>query len=114
MFTKLLLKLSPLTKYLTIAGLVGAFLFGIYVSHLYYNDKINDINLSFNKAQLAYVNRIIEADNEYVDKMTKYRHVMETRLQELHNELSKPDYQCPIPDDGIKLLNDAIKGTAAN
>jgi hypothetical protein len=114
MFTKLLLKLSPITKYLTIAALVGAFLLGGYLSRIYYIGQIAEQDRQFMAQTNRYLERIIEKDNEYNKKIFNLNQQLIIINNRLKDEINKPEYQCPIPVDGIKLLNDAIKGTAAN
>lgn len=111
MLSNLLVKLSPFTKYLTIAALVGAFLCGVYLTRMYYKGELAQLDAAYTNHVNKYLERAIELDNEYNNKIKALSHKLVILNEKLNNELSKPDYLCPIPDDGIRMLNDARKAT---
>lgn len=78
---------------------------------MYYIGEINEQNTQYVLQANKYLERIIEKDNMYNQKMLDLRNQLIIINKRLNDEINKPEYQCPIPDAGIQLLNDALKGT---
>jgi hypothetical protein len=106
--TKLLAYISPFTKYLYLAGLVGAFVCGLGLAKMYYTGEI----AKDERAQLAqttrYLERVMELDAAYAEKIKDINKRLVVTQEILNEELAKEQYACPIPADGIRLLNDAL------
>lgn len=109
--SKILAFLSPITKYLGMIGMLGALLFGAWSAHIYYSEKIAATELAYNQRLVRYSEQLISLDRDYSIKLSKYKNQLIVTQRKVHEEVTKPDYSCLIPDDGIKLLNDAINAT---
>ena len=109
MVTKLLALISPLTKYIYLIALVGAFIAGVGVTRLYYTGEIKENETAVLAQTNRYLERIMDLDKAYSDKIKRINKELVVTQEILRNELAKPEYSCPIPADGIGLLNDAIK-----
>lgn len=108
---KLLSWMSPFTKYLMIAGLVGAFVAGAGITRLYYTQEIAQNERAILAQTTKYLERVMELDKDYADKIKDINKRLVVTQEILNDELAKDEYVCPIPDAGIGLLNDAIKAT---
>lgn len=106
---KLLALLAPWTRYIQIALLVVAFGGGVWITKEHYQAKIQTIEAENNRAFLNYQNRIIEKDAEYREALTGIQTQLRIVQGQIKNEVAKPEYSCPIPADGVGLLNNAIR-----
>jgi hypothetical protein len=106
---KLLAFFSPWMKYIWVVLLVASFGGGVWITQNHYQAKIQTMKTENDKAFLAYQNRIIEKDYEYRVALAGVQNQLKVVQGKLKNEVSKPEYSCPVPDDGIRLLNDAIR-----
>lgn len=100
--------LSPITKYLTLVGMIGAFVFGIGVTRTYYLGIINKQDAALAQKHSEYLSKVIDLDQQYVIKMDKLKKELTVTQKALKDETKKPAYSCPIPDAGIGLLNSAL------
>ena len=108
MWLRFIAFLAPFSRYLMIIGLLGAVAFGGWTMRNYYVAKIKSTELAYNQRLFRYNEQLINLDKEYVTKLKKVQGELVITQRKLHEEVTKPEYSCPIPDAGIKLLNDAI------
>ena len=108
---KLLGFVSPLTKYIYLIALVGAFVAGGGITRLYYTQEIAQNERAVLAQTTKYLERVMELDKTYSDKIKDINQRLVDTQGRLNDELAKDEYVCPIPDAGIGLLNDAIKAS---
>lgn len=105
---KILLFLSPISKYLSVIVMIGAFAAGIGITRIYYLGIIDKQEAELAGKARDYLSKVIELDRQYVLKYDAINNKLAVTQRLLNEELKKPVYKCPIPIDGSRLLNNAI------
>ena len=97
-------------KWLLGVGLLAvAFLSGAYVTQSYYTNRIQSIEVSHAKQLIRFQDKIIEQDSRYAGQASRLNQELSKVKKELSSELGKEAYKCPVPPDGVRMLNNAIQ-----
>ncbi len=84
------------------------FYFGYQTAATFYDNKIDNLREQHAKQLIKFQDQVITQTTRYNSEISRLSKEMGRLKEGLINETKQPEYQCAIPDDGIRMLNDAI------